>query len=111
MKIFSRLRGHSTENMHTCVLTYSNRNSPNLKYLETEFLLPLIMCFCVSVSECQVCGGWPWKPKEVSGPLGLELQAIVNYSTWVLRTKLRSSGRVARSLNDPALSTAPSVKH
>lgn len=43
MKIFSRLRGHSTENMHMCVLTRFNHNYPNLKYLENEFLLPLIM--------------------------------------------------------------------
>lgn len=55
--------------------------------------------------------GWTWKPKEVLGPLGLELQAIMSYSTWVLSTELKSSGRVARSLNDPTLSTAPSVKH
>lgn len=73
MEIFSRLRGHATENIHTCVLTRFSRNYSNLKYLENEFLLPLIMCLCVSVSECQVCAGWPWKPKEVPGPLGMEL--------------------------------------
>jgi hypothetical protein len=33
------------------------------------------------------------------GPLKLELQAVVSYPSWMLRTKLRSSARAASELS------------
>jgi hypothetical protein len=35
-------------------------------------------------------------PKDRRGPLELELQAVMNHLTWVLRIKLRSSVNIAK---------------
>lgn len=37
--------------------------------------------------------------KRALGPLDLGLQAVLSYPTWVLRNKLKASGRNAYTLN------------
>lgn len=46
-----------------------------------------------------------WSP-EVLELLELELHTVVSYHTWVLETKLRSSERVASTLNHSTTSLA-----
>lgn len=56
------------------------------------------MCLCVHGSQ-----------QGVSDPPELEVQVFVDLWTWVLGTKLGSSGRAASVLNHCAVSPAPKV--
>lgn len=47
---------------------------------------------CIYI-EYQVCIKCPQKPEEVLDPLKLKFLIVVSHLIWVLKTKLRFSGR------------------
>lgn len=53
---------------------------------------------CVSLCGCCVCAG-RWELRRRFQTLELELQAVISCLVWVLRTKLKSSGRPTTALN------------
>jgi hypothetical protein len=53
-----------------------------------------------------MCVGTHREKKKVSGPLELDLQAVVSCLVWVLGRKLRSSGRAMSTLDLGAISPA-----
>lgn len=54
----------------------------------------LYTCVCICLEYEDTCGGW----KNTSGPLELELEAVVSCPAWVLRIKRGSSEIAARTL-------------
>ena len=68
-------------------------------------LLVLVLGFSFCLCVCVLCKCVPSEEtKGMSGPLALKLQVVVSHPTWVLGTKLRSSGE------QPVLTAEPSLQ-
>lgn len=63
-------------------------------------MIIILIYDCVYVCLCYPHVGTLRGQKRVCDALELELQAVVSYPVWVLGTKLESSGRALRALND-----------
>lgn len=61
----------------------------------------MILVICICVCLCVVCAlrCRCLERSEVSDPLELELQVVVNHAVWVLGTKLGSFARAVSALN------------
>jgi hypothetical protein len=85
---------HVVAGIWTQDLWKSSRCSYSLSHLispSKDFFLSICVLICVSV--CHLCAAAHTGQKRESGPLLLELQALVSHLTWMLETEFGFSAR------------------
>lgn len=71
--------------------------------ISTSWYVSACECICICEVEC------PQRPERAPDPLEMELEAVLRFPSWVLRTKLRSSTKAVCTLNCWANSPVPLI--